>query len=349
MHAQLPRLLRAKEPAGTHCGSCPPPLPMAGVSVLVLQPDPQLRPRLLLQPACSGSTFVMDEATRLLRHLGVPAYNANEGLKPTRLKQPYFRGAAVGVGRAFEEQCAAHAADGALVVVKAQGWWDLRQDNVSATLRSLGVRSANVIRANELDRTVCLVRDCLDVAVGRKVLADGRPAGAGACSERFGARETAGGSARLAWMQTQVEHSAAPPAPASAPMSVLLNTSRLVEHLRASAAGAREHALRKYLGEQRPGPTLTYERLVGFQYADGAARAASVGEWVRLLGAWGFERAEKPSTRDAVAAYFAPRAGSRAPPRPHRDLIYNHDEVRAALIAAGGRFRELYRDETAGH
>jgi len=83
-------------------------------------------------------------------------------------------------------------------------------------------------------------------------------------------------------------------------------------------------------------PRVVYEDMLAFE-EDAAKIPTAVEAWSATLTAWGVT----PSP-EKLEEYFRKQAGTQPPADPHRELIYNIDEIRAEMQKAGKM--DLFRE-----
>ena len=204
-------------------------------------------------------------------------------------------------------------------------------------------------RENALDKLVCKVRDCFIPSAHNKYMN--------------------GTDAHLCFKRRR----------SSDPVKAVINVAKLYLHLSAFCAynpgrfeqGSKdnaqliESARRKRMGRmakgilvidnlaekgQINGWAVFTEDLLNYETdssSDGLAR--SVRAWEIVLRAWQFMPDTDTDTariKSAITEVLSTEWGTRDAPSPHRDVIYNHDEVRAALFndEALSHFRWMWRD-----
>lgn len=272
-------------------------------------------PLVLVSDGCSGSSWILNVLKELLRTtVGVRLCNL-PGRDWEVLRQPFRSGRHPSLDELAEGILTTHAkctAKGRTFFFK--GKHPSQVIALARTLNAMGARVALTQRANMLDRVLCDVRDCFKTKAGlsgTNVFArDGTRANS--CHK---SREQPWRAASIAVNITD--------------MDLFLQTLRRFDSyqthlsLKLEAAG---------LGP-RPILPITYEELALSGHSPERMRM-SVAGFRRIMLSFGYDVPE-----ERIREVLQPSAGGRPKPRPHRELVYNYDELRSALIDDDARCR----------
>ena len=164
---------------------------------------------------------------------------------------------------------------------------------------------AQVVRQNPLDVALCMIRDC--VVPGSPVHDYGRPVW-----------KENGTESKLCFERR--EH----PELASQVQIQFDPVSKLPEFLD-QYVNKTSHLVKKYRRQVLPSQVQTYETLFAWQWTqDEEVFQASLNAWYSLMVSF-----VDPTvlSKDIIEANLRPLQNTRPPPKPHRQQIYNYDEV----------------------
>ena len=267
---------------------------------------------------CSGSTWVQ-RMTRIIMqaHGGVACRGFemfNRGSKMFNPKNDMLTHVApnAGLARSFKLANLCAARYEVRLITKA-GESDTAVVN---TFKALQVRFGKVRRTNLLDRLVCQARDCLiSDTVGMSVDANGSKSTV--CIKR---RKATAQIQTFAWLNTF----------ALLKRFSTVDASNLWEAHDSDVAQTRTYSF-ELLSQ--------YEHIVESRDRSEQLFFESFAEWKGFLN----EALEGQSLNESyLSAILRETQGTRPPPPPHSNVIYNHVEVREAVVQS--QFREMWRD-----
>lgn len=256
---------------------------------------------MLVSLGCSGSSAIMDFAWELLTLHGVVVSNMSyhdDGEIERKGKNPYFD-EETGMGVAMKKANDFARSENATLIFKEQGAQFEIFDQAAPVLLSMGTYVVHVYRVNQLDRYVCMIKDCfLNEKWGRTV-------------DKYGKESD------LCWHRRKV------------PTSIgnyfaELHIADLKEHMKEYAEDPQKEAQRLKDHGFADFPTFTAEELTSFEY-DFTLLGKSVNSWMRLLAAWGVE----PNAA-VIHSYLNDFAGKKVQ-ESQKDTIYNYADVVAEL------------------
>lgn len=267
--------------------------------------------RVHLIEGCSGSTFISKFACRLLELHNITCLGQGELLKQQYATKLMPKATTtVAAIRMMAAHAKAHG--NASYVIKAQ-LYRLKPDVIRALKRE-GAIIVNMGRANILDRAVCEVRDCMHEN-GRRM---GWPVFENGTRSKLCYVRRRSRSRTWAWFDME----------------------QLTPGLNAELQqGRQQKAFLMKNFPSSPNITVASEDLAAFQYgADG--HLVSLQAWTRVLSEWRVQ-----VNRAAIERLLISMEGSRPPPVPHAEVIYNIAVLEEALRAS--QFAPLLRSRNS--
>eukprot|EP00928_Gymnodinium_smaydae_P008381 TRINITY_DN13055_c0_g1_i1.p1 TRINITY_DN13055_c0_g1~~TRINITY_DN13055_c0_g1_i1.p1 ORF type:complete len:344 (-),score=95.87 TRINITY_DN13055_c0_g1_i1:225-1256(-) len=272
------------------------------------------RPRMLVMLGCSGSSFLLKMAGKLLEAHGGTAKTpggemaAGEIMKP--IANPYYS-AAKGMAKAMEDANAAAQKEQATLVFKEQGAQSQFFRDAAPTLLKMNTYVVHGYRANALDRMVCQVKDCfLREEYGKPVDKSGEKSDL--CFKRRNSRPANGYLASL-------------------------NTTNLSEHLENFMKAHDEEKERIKAAGFKDFESVSAEDLLDFEHDNSVdAFKRAVKAWKIFLRSWGV----KPSLkviRDELQQYSGAYKAEL-----QSDTIYNFQEV-SDIVRGNAKLQSLLR------
>eukprot|EP00873_Tetraselmis_striata_P004543 jgi/Tetstr1/424807/TSEL_015310.t1 len=276
-------------------------------------------PLLMYTRGCRGSTAVQAMARRLLeahgfRYSPVPFENS-------KVEYNVFRQDGLSAADAFRKQVELSQAAGEVLFFKyteptleEKAALRARGEEAFDVQKEMGTRMVHVRRANALDKVVCAVRDCF------QHIPDGEQAG------RAGGSVDAEGVPNSLCFKRRL--------PGSPKTYANLNVSRIADEMSAHLRVEQQDFHKLQRAGFRQADSYATEDLMAFMFNKDHVR--------RSLMAWKgfFEALGVKADADVILATWAGGCdgacivGSR-PQSPHRTVIYNYDDVAAALLASG--------------
>ena len=330
---QLPPLEPPPQRPPAHPPPCNPPPALPPSSPPLAPPrypsppiaPPSMQPPLLgyVMKGCSGSTFIGNTLSELLRcsvrWQVLHKDEWNGWLDPELLKSeknPWYAQVALEMTNASEAQRwnatlwrMWHFArgSGASIIINADSSRSratLEDREVRDTLHRFGLRFVHLWRSNVLDHRTCAVKDCF---------------------AHFGDNYNVyhGERSQLCFARRHI--------PDPHEYRAHLDTAGLADTLRGDIQATASDHERLQPGELAPFRLLEYETFVRVQYPHANTTCdfdAGVDEWHALLSLMG-----AGVSRDVVSRCLAPRVGTYHRPGPHTDVLDNYDEVEAALCS----------------
>jgi len=193
------------------------------------------------------------------------------------------------------------------LVFKASTTILLRNPRLLRGLKSMGVRFAMIYRENFLDKCICNVRDCFGTgAIGYPVYADN------------------GTRSELCFARRKLDDKAAIKAYMTNSTQCVVNYKGRVQQMKDKFADV----------IVAPSQAVSTDALFAFEFAGGNDEdklETSKKAWMDLLTPI-LLRDRLDET--AVLGFLRQNAGTRPPPRPHSDTIYNPSDVLEELASA---------------
>eukprot|EP00873_Tetraselmis_striata_P014410 jgi/Tetstr1/434674/TSEL_023765.t1 len=275
-------------------------------------------PLLMKTRGCRGSTAVQAMARRLLEAHGfrispVPFENS-------KVEYNIFRQDGLSAADAFRKQVELSQAAGEVLFFKyteptfeEKAAMRARGEETFGVQKEMGTRMVHVRRANALDAVVCAVRDCFPVADGEQAGHAGGPVDADGVPNSLCFKRRSPGSPKT---------------------YANLNVSRIADEMSAHLKMEQQDLHNLQRAGFRHADSYATEDLMAFMFNKDHVR--------RSLMAWKgfFEALGVKADADVILATWAGGCdgacvlGSR-PQSPHRTVIYNYDDVAAALLASG--------------
>jgi hypothetical protein len=309
-----------------HLQSLPPPANSSDNDVLVSNTTDELAsssnatgaataqskdmlPRMLVMGGCSGSSFIMLVAMKLLEVHGIPFvwFDDTEMLKPEKNK---FYTWETGMGSAMKKANEDALSRGGVLAFQAMtnmlttegsgeqgGQVEVTWDDVKDDLKGMGTHVVYAKRENLLDHAVCKVRDCFTSQFGIPVDENGQ-------------------RSKLCFDRRKAE---------SGEYKAKMIPPKLVKMIKKTADDVELE--QKILAETFPQfNVVTMEDLLAYQYSEDDL-TTSVEAWKSFMESWGV-----PPDMDAIKKFLQKDIGSHKKPGPHSETIYNIDEVKEELL-----------------
>jgi len=252
------------------------------------------RPRVLVMPGCSGSTYVQKTARELLRRHGYTVAPAAFEICNPKTNAKYTK--SKGMGQALHEMHRAFTKRQQTMVFKC----DMKDSKTRTALKNMGAHFVFAHRSNILDYMTCLVRDCfVTTPLGTPVDASGQPSAL--CFNR------------------RTKMVASKESPTFANLNITDLAKRLVSFNAKSLLSSAQLATS---GRKKHVPTFTMEALAAYQFNSSSGVADSLKAWTDLLKGWSV----KPNAT-TIRNFLTKNAVSRPPPAPHSKTIYNIAQV----------------------
>lgn len=313
------------------------------------------KPRMLAMRGCSGSSAIMIYARSLLKLHGIPVPPAAdppvlvEGIPqhpmgegwPAELLSPkinfHYDEAGKDIGKAmtmcFKELEGKNQTlffKGMVQYLQGTGvgrdaWHDLK--NSFKDMNILGVVGS---RKNMLDQVICQVKDCFQDDYGIPVDGDGKESTL--CFDRRGGAIESPVAIHSALAATERQRLFYE----DDGYKAKLNVDQLVKSIKHEFEFV--HMAKRHLTHIGTGAKIVYEEdLLDFQAPIPGAFERAQDAWAKLLESLGVE----PKKR-MIKAFLEQYAGTYHTPPSHPEIIYNHDEVKAALTKT--EFADMWRE-----
>jgi hypothetical protein len=261
---------------------------------------------MLVMGGCSGSSFVMGVAMKMLQYLGsnIVHFGDSEMLKPEKnrfYKKEYGMGPAMVEAKDFARE------HGGILVFQAMANQltakaddGLSWGEMVPYFASMGTRAVFVYRKNLLDLAVCNVKDCFTKQFGDPVDSHGKPSDL--CFDRRSKKNV--GEYKAKFHDGKVVDA--------------------IQHFNKGRTEARSVLKENFIFE-----TVVAEELLAYQYGNPHGMHEATKAWKKFMASWGVAVSE-----EKIKQFLVENAAKRDMPGPHSDTIYDVEAVKKALDEA---------------